>query len=48
VEPHFISIPEALVYFIDAEESEDPVSLKGQTWEKVGSTISKKVNEFLR
>src|SRR6185437_206558 len=27
-----ISIPHALVYFADADESEDPVGLKGQTW----------------
>ncbi|MBZ4119955.1 hypothetical protein JYG52_24000, partial [Escherichia fergusonii] len=30
-----ISIPQALVYFEDAEESEEPISLKGQTWEGV-------------
>jgi hypothetical protein len=30
-----ISLPSALTYFADADESEDPVSLKGQTWEKV-------------
>lgn len=27
-----ISIPYALTWFDDAEESEDPISLKGQTW----------------
>lgn len=26
-----ISIPQAMIYFDDAEESEDPISLKGQT-----------------
>jgi predicted nucleotidyltransferase component of viral defense system len=27
-----ISIPQALIYFEDASKSDDPVSLKGQTW----------------
>ena len=43
-----ISIPFALTYFIDAEESEDPVSLKGQTWETVKKFISQKVSDYLR
>jgi len=43
-----ISIPTALTYFVDAEESEDPISLKGQTWEEVKRTISKKVNDYLK
>lgn len=43
-----ISIPQALTYFDDAEESEDPVSLKGQTWEVVKKFIQQKVSEFLR
>ena len=30
-----ITIPQAITYFTDADESEDPVSLKGQTWESV-------------
>jgi len=42
-----ISVPYALTYFIDAEESEDPVSLKGQTWETVKKYIQQKVSEFL-
>ena len=42
-----ISIPYALTYFTDAEESDEPVSLKGQTWEKVKSIIQKKVSEYL-
>lgn len=40
-----ISIPSALTYFTDANESEDPISLKGQTWEEVKKFISKKVSE---
>ena len=43
-----ISIPHALTYFDDAEESEEPVSLKGQTWEGVKKFIQKKVSDFLK
>ncbi len=43
-----IGIPHALTYFDDAEESEDPVSLKGQTWESVKKFIQQKVSDFLR
>lgn len=43
-----ISIPQALIYFADAEESEDPVSLNGQSWEMVKSYLQKKVKEFLQ
>jgi len=42
-----ISIPQAISYFEDAEESEDPVSLKGQTWEGVKSSIQKAVRAYL-
>jgi len=42
-----ITIPQAITYFDDAEESEDPVSLKGQTWETVKKFIQKKVSEYL-
>ncbi len=43
-----ISIPQAITYFEDAEESEDPLSLKGQTWESVKKFIRQKVSDFLR
>ncbi len=43
-----VSIPQALTYFIDAEESEDPVSLKGQTWQGVKKFIGEKVSEYLK
>ena len=43
-----ISVPQALTYFSDADESEDPLSLKGQTLENVKSEIQKKVREYLR
>jgi hypothetical protein len=42
-----ISIPAALTYFADAEESEDPVSLKGQSWEETKRIIQGKVREYL-
>ncbi len=43
-----ITVPQAITYFADAEESEDPVSLKGQTWESVKEFISAKVGAYLR
>ncbi|MFM2327528.1 MAG: hypothetical protein RIR31_1730 [Bacteroidota bacterium] len=43
-----ISIPYAVTYFADAEESENPVSLKGQTWETVKKIIQQKVNDYLK
>lgn len=42
-----ISIPKALTYFEDAEEDEEPVSLKGQTWKQIKETITEAVNQFL-
>ena len=43
-----ISIPNALTYFEDVEESENPISLKGQTWESIKKSIQQKVNAFLK
>ncbi|MEO6453926.1 MAG: nucleotidyl transferase AbiEii/AbiGii toxin family protein [Ginsengibacter sp.] len=43
-----ISIPYALTYFADADESEEPISLKGQTWASIKKTIQKKINEYLK
>ncbi|OYX13261.1 MAG: hypothetical protein B7Z16_15855 [Algoriphagus sp. 32-45-6] len=43
-----ISIPQVMVYFEDANEDEDPVSLKGQTWSSVKKAITKKVASHLR
>lgn len=43
-----ISIPQAITYFADAEESEEPVGLKGQTWKGVQKRIQQKVTEYLR
>jgi predicted nucleotidyltransferase component of viral defense system len=43
-----IGIHYALNHFEDANESEDPVSLKGQTWDQVKRDISQAVNEYLK
>lgn len=43
-----ISIPYAITYFVDAEDSEDPVSLKGQTWEGIKRSISQTVSDYLK
>lgn len=43
-----ISIPNAITYFTDADESETPVSFKKQTWESVKKGISKVVSDYLR
>ena len=42
-----ISIPHAITYFTDANESDEPVSLKGQTWEGVQESIRVAVREYL-
>jgi len=43
-----ISIPHAITYFVDADESETPVSLKGQTWEQIKKSISNTVSDYLK
>lgn len=42
-----ITVPQAICYFQDAEDSEDPISLKGQTWASVKKRIRDKVNAYL-
>jgi len=42
-----ITVPQALTYFADAEESEEPISLKNQTWEGVRSFIQAQVRAYL-
>ena len=37
-----ISIPHAISYFADADESETPVSFKNQTWDQIKKGISEK------
>ena len=43
-----ISIPNAITYFLEADNSETPESFKGQTWEKVKNGIKKVVSDYLR
>ena len=43
-----ISIPNAITYFVDADESETPVSFKKQTWESVKKGIGNAVSDYLR
>ena len=43
-----ISIPHAITYFVDAEDTEAPVSFKNQTWEEVKRGIQKAVREYLK
>ena len=43
-----ISIPHAISYFADADESETPVSFKNQTWDQIKKGISRKVSDYLR
>jgi predicted nucleotidyltransferase component of viral defense system len=43
-----ISIPSALTYFSEADESENPMSLKEHTWEDIKKFIQSKVSEYLR
>ncbi len=43
-----ISIPNAITYFVDAEESETPVSFKRQTWGNVKKGIQQKVSDYLK
>lgn len=45
---HRISVPQALIYFDDAEDSEEPVSLEGQTWESIKLEIQTAVRNYLR
>ncbi len=43
-----ISIPNAITYFTEADESETPVSFKGQTWKQIKKDISKVVSDYLK
>jgi len=42
-----ISIPNAITYFADADESETPVSYKNQTWPEIKKAIQKIVRDYL-
>jgi hypothetical protein len=41
-------VPQAITYFKEADESEDPVSLKNQSWQQVKRDIKKKVDRYLQ
>jgi predicted nucleotidyltransferase component of viral defense system len=43
----FITVPQALIYFEDADNSEDPISLKREKWSTIKSKIQKKVRDHL-
>ncbi len=43
-----ITIPQAITYFDDAEESEEPISLNNTTWEDVKKGLQKAVNNYLK
>ena len=43
-----VSIPHAITYFVDADESETPVSFKKQTWESVKKGIGRVVSDYLK
>jgi predicted nucleotidyltransferase component of viral defense system len=43
-----ISIPHALLYFEDAEQSEEPISLQNQTWESIKKEIKKHIQAYLK
>jgi predicted nucleotidyltransferase component of viral defense system len=42
----FITVPHAITYFADADESEDPISLKKQNWDDIKTIINTKVREY--
>ena len=42
-----ISIAQALTYFVDADESEEPQTIKPITWYEVKENITSKVREYL-
>ena len=44
----FITVPQAISYFADADESEDPISLQNQSWASIQKAIGLKVSEYLR
>ena len=43
-----ISIPNAISYFADADETEEPVSFKNQTWTDVKKGIQQAVRDYLK
>lgn len=46
VESHALDVLKDLVQIL--EESEDPISLNGETWNSVKKLIQQKVNDYLK
>jgi predicted nucleotidyltransferase component of viral defense system len=44
----FVTIPQAITYFEEADESEDPISLRNESWDEVKKGLQKVVNEYLK
>lgn len=42
-----ISVPQALIYFEDAESTPDPVDLSGKSWSEVKLSIQRVVSDYL-
>ncbi len=42
-----ITVPQVLTYFADADEGEDPNSLKKQTWKSIQDFMQRRVAEYL-
>ena len=42
-----VSLPQALTYFVDAEENEDPVSLNDTSWDEVKHGLRVAVSKYL-
>lgn len=45
---YLISIPNSLIYFDDAEDSPNPLSLNNTSWDEVKITLKTKVRNYLR
>jgi hypothetical protein len=43
-----ITIPQAITYFEEADESEDPISLRNESWDEVKKGLQNVVNEYLK
>lgn len=43
-----ISIPQALTYFADADESEEPICLLGYSWKDIKTKIQRAVSEYMQ
>lgn len=44
----YITVPQALIYFDNAEDSDSPKGLMGQSWRSVKNNIQAKVRDYLK